>query len=143
MDDQPIEGEVADAQPPERLPLGSLIRSYRRYARWSQQELGREAIVDADMLQRIEVGRIRRPHNATLERLAGAFGRRFEHVTAQEIYADLVSARDSLPFTAAPDPAALLISARLRPYSAKVRRIAYDALNALLDAFDALSDANH
>lgn len=155
-DDSYIEGEAADvaasaftqdssAEPDpfaEKLALGGLIRSYRRLAGWSQENLSHESNVNPEMITRIESGKIRRPQNFTLERLSSALARQLGSLTAQEILADFQSARDARPFANAPDPAAALISARLRPYSERFRKLAYDAISDLLDALEGVIGMN-
>jgi transcriptional regulator with XRE-family HTH domain len=135
----PLGPPVDDDPFADRLRLGSLIRSYRRYANWSQSDLSRESGIPQEMITRIERGTTRRPQVFTLERLANALARPFPHMTAQELLTDFLAARDSTPAANIPDSEAQLISGRLRHHSTQFKKLAYDAINALLDALEAVS----
>ena len=121
------------------LSLGGLIKSYRDFMGWSKEDLGRQAGMADKHILRIETGKIPRPQDLSLERLASAFARHISDLDPAELLQDFMDARDKKPPRFDVDPELKLIGVRLRHYSKKWRHRVYAYINAALDFADEAS----
>lgn len=132
-----IEGEAQDDEFEDLLRLGQLLRHYRRRAGLSQRQLAMESHVEQSNISLIERGDTRNPWNSTLESLAEAMARYIAGAEARQIADRLIEAKKMKPAAYyGVDARAVMISDRIATQPVTLRRILYEALNRILDAFE-------
>ncbi len=141
-----IEGDIQEIEPGSEedlfaeLPrLGSLLRHYRKRAGLSQRELADESQVEQSNISLIEKGATLNPWTATLEALARAIARHIPGSSERQITDRLNEAKNLKPTEYyGIDPQAVMLSDRLATLDPKKRRIVYEAISHMVDAFEAI-----
>lgn len=129
---------MRDAPPPPSLRLGSLIRSYRQYAGYSQREFARLVGVTQTSISQIESGK-QMPYDSTLERIAIVLANRFNYPSHEEIYAHLIEAKYYQPPALQVDNKSIILSDLLRVYPPPIREVIFDMMLGIAQTFNKLS----
>lgn len=141
-----IDGDYQDIEPGsqddpfEEAPrLGTLLRHYRKRAGLSQRQLAGESQVEQSNISLIERGDTKTPWNATLETLGETLARHIPGISGRVIADRLIEAKNMKPTEYyGVDPQAVMLSDRMATHDARTKRVIYEAISHMMDAFEEL-----